>query len=160
VDWYDWLLVSHMVGAFVMVAGTVLYWTILFAGWRVDRPSVAAAFFRVARPADLLLPAASVVTLALGIWLAIYLDAYEIWDAWILAAIVLWVVSVAAGARTGRIFARAGDRARELVAAGEDRPSKELNALLRSRAGLAFHTVSSAALLAILVLMIWKPGAA
>jgi uncharacterized membrane protein len=64
VDWYDWLLFFHVLGAFVMVGGTVLYWTILVAGWRVDRPSIAAAFFRVARPADILVPAASVATLA------------------------------------------------------------------------------------------------
>jgi uncharacterized membrane protein len=159
VDWYDWLLFLHILAAFVMVGGTVLYWTILVAGWRVDRPSVAAAFFRVARPADLVVPAASVVTLGLGIWLAIYLDAYRIWDPWILAAIALWVVYGVAGTRTGKIFARAGDRARELVAAGADEPSPELNALLRSRAGLVLHSVSSAALLLILVLMIWKPGA-
>jgi hypothetical protein len=72
---------------------------------------------------------------------------------------VLWAVFVATGSRTGKIFARAGDRARELVAAGADEPSSDLNALLRSRAGLALHSVSSAALLAILALMIWKPGA-
>jgi uncharacterized membrane protein len=159
VGWYDWLLFAHVFGAFMMVGGTVLYWTILVAGWKVDRPSIAAAFFRVARPVDLLVPAASVVTLGLGIWLAIYVDRYEIWDPWILAAVALWVVFVIAGSRTGKVFARAGDRARELVGGGRDEPSSELNALLRSREGLAFHVLSSAALLAILILMIWKPGA-
>jgi uncharacterized membrane protein len=159
VSWFDWLLFLHVLAAFVMAGGTVVYWTILVAGWKVDRPSVAAAFFRVARPVDLLVPAASVVTLALGIWLVIYLDQYRIWDPWILAAIVLWVVYGATGSRTGRVFARAGGRARELLAGGRDESSSELNALLRSRQGLALQAVSSAALLAILVLMIWKPGA-
>ncbi len=157
--WYDWLLFFHVLAAFVMVGGTVLYWTILVAGWRVDRPSIAAAFFRVARPVDLLVPAASVVALALGIWLAIYVDGYSIWDPWILAATALWLVFVFAGSRTGKVFARAGERARELVAAGRDTPTSELNALLRSREGLALHAVSSVAVLAILALMIWKPGA-
>ena len=157
--WFDWLLGLHVLSALLMVGGTMVYWTILVAGWTVDRPSIAAAFLRVARPVDLLVPAASVVTLALGIWLAIYVERYEVWDPWILAAIALWIVYVLTGSRTGRVFARAGDRARELVGRGEDAPSSELNALLRSREGLVFHTVSSAALLAILVLMIWKPGA-
>ena len=159
VGWYDWLLFFHVLAAFVMVGGTVLYWTILVAGWKVDRPSIAAAFFRVARPVDLLVPAASVVALGLGIWLAIYVDGYEVWDPWILAAIALWVVFVLAGSRTGKVFGRAGERARELVAGGRDTSSTELNALLLSREGLAFHTLSSVAVLAILVLMIWKPGA-
>jgi uncharacterized membrane protein len=159
VGWFDWLLALHVLSALLMVGGTMVYWTILVAGWRVDRPSIAAAFFRVARPVDVLVPAASVVALALGIWLAIYVDGYEVWDPWIVAAIVLWIVYVLTGSRTGRIFARAGERARELVGRGEDAPSSELNALLRSREGLAFHTVSSVALLVILVLMIWKPGA-
>lgn len=157
--WYDWLLFFHVLSAFLMVGGTVVYWTILVAGWRVDRPSIAAAFFRVARPVDLLVPAASVVALGLGIWLAIYVDGYEVWDPWILAAIALWVVFVLAGSRTGKVFGRAGERARELDGRGDDAPSSELTALLRSREGLAFHTVSSVALLVILVLMIWKPGA-
>jgi len=157
VGWYDWLLFLHVLAAFAMVGPTVIYW--LLVAWRTDRPSVAAGLFRMARVADILIPVASVVALVFGVWLAIYVDGYELWDWWILAAIVLWVVYVATGSRTGRIFAPAGERARELVAAGQDTPSPELAAMLRSREGLLFHTVSSATLVIILMLMIWKPGA-
>ena len=38
-------------------------------------------------------------TLALGIWLALYLDEYGIWDGWIIAAIVLWLAATGVDSR-------------------------------------------------------------
>jgi hypothetical protein len=55
-------------------------------------------------------------------------------------------------------YQRAVDRARELVGAGATVPDAELQALCRSRPALMLHTASTALTLAILVLMIWKPG--
>jgi hypothetical protein len=53
----------------------------------------------------------------------------------------------------------AGARARTLVSEGHDEPNPELGALFRSRAGLGFHLASVAALLLLLLDMIFKPGA-
>jgi hypothetical protein len=75
-------------------------------------------------------------TLVLGIWLALHLDEYDFWDGWILGAIGLWVVATGLGVR-----ARAGLE--------EGSPS---------RAAL-MHWLRTIAVLGLLVLMIWKPGA-
>ena len=38
-------------------------------------------------------------TLVFGIWLAIYVDGYEVWDGWIITAIVLWAIATELGRR-------------------------------------------------------------
>jgi len=75
-------------------------------------------------------------TLVLGIWLAINLDQYEIWDGWILGAIVLWMLATGLGVRA-RI--------------GADDVSAEGAPLM--------HWLRTVAIVGLLVLMIWKPGA-
>ena len=74
------------------------------------------------------------LTLVFGIWLAI--DDYSIVDGWILMALVLWAVAGATGVRIGMMFDNGdGPRARPLYA------------------------VMTIAVLALLVVMIYKPGA-
>jgi hypothetical protein len=87
----------------------------------------------------------SVGALIFGVWLAIYVDGYELWDAWILGSLILWAIAVPVGARGGRYFERAAQNPAEAVA-------------LR-RTGLQLQTTASVALFLILVLMIFKPGA-
>ena len=74
------------------------------------------------------------LTLLFGIWLAI--DDYSITDGWILGALVLWFVGGGSGSRVGELYnSGASERARQPL------------------------IVMSIATLAILVLMIFKPGA-
>ena len=40
---------------------------------------------------------AHVGTILFGIWLAISLDAYQVWDGWVIAAIVLWAIGSGTG---------------------------------------------------------------
>ena len=75
-------------------------------------------------------------TLVLGIWLALYLDEYDFWDGWILAAIGLWVVATGLGVR---------------ARTGLEEGSASLSSLM--------HWLRTLAVLGLLVLMIWKPGA-
>jgi hypothetical protein len=75
-------------------------------------------------------------TLILGIWLALHLDEYEIWDGWILAAIGVWLIA------TGL-----GETVRKRLAEGQ---TDAVNAM---------HWLRTLAVIALLVLMIWKPGA-
>ena len=72
------------------------------------------------------------LTLVFGVWLA--LDDYSLFDGWILIALVLWAVAAGTGIRLGEAAAR-GERATALYAA---------------------MTISVTALL---VIMIYKPGA-
>ena len=80
-------------------------------------------------------------TLVFGIWLAIDLKRYQPWDGWIIAAIVLWGAATELGRRAEvGLKADAGDAAD------------------RSRA-VMFHWLRALTVLALLVVMIYKPGA-
>jgi hypothetical protein len=87
------------------------------------------------------------LTLVFGVWLALDLDVYGITDAWILIALGLWVVAAGAGMRVGAAF----DEARE--------GGQGLATVVRSRSIVALHVVMSVAILALLVVMVYKPGA-
>ena len=55
----------------------------------------------------------SLGTIVFGVWLAISLDAYQVWDGWVLAAIVLWAIAVEVGRRGGTGYGAAGKRGRQ-----------------------------------------------
>jgi len=75
-------------------------------------------------------------TLIFGIWLALNLDQYDFFDFWILLAIVLWFAATGLGQTVQR---RIG---------GED-----------ERAVVALHWIRTIVVIALLVTMVWKPGA-
>ena len=75
-------------------------------------------------------------TLIFGVWLALNLDEYDFFDGWILLALALWLVATGLGQSVQR---RIGD---------ED-----------ARAVVALHWIRTIVVLALLVTMIWKPGA-
>jgi uncharacterized membrane protein len=160
VDFYDWLLFFHIAAAFSLVAALVVYWTIAVAGRNVDRPRESLRFFRVAKPANILIVVGTVGTLIFGIWLAIDAGAYHPWDGWVLAAIVLWVIASGAGQRGGQTYAQAQKLAERLAGEGRaDEPSAELRTLLQDRRAMWLNIVSSVGVLVILIDMIYKPGA-
>ena len=159
-DFYDWLLFFHIAAAFSLVAALVVYWTIAVAGRNVDRPRESLRFFRVAKPANILIIAGTVGTLVFGIWLAIDAGAYHPWDGWVVAAIVLWVIASGAGQRGGQTYAQAQKLAERLAGEGRaDEPSAELRTLLQDRRAMWLNIVSSVGVLVILIDMIYKPGA-
>ena len=157
---YDWLLFLHVASAFAMVAAYVVFTIVVVAGWRTERPTSVLALFQVARPAGALIAVGSLGTLVFGIWLAIYVDGYELWDGWILGALVLWAIVAETGRRGGALYTRAQESAQRLVVEGRDDPNPELRAQVRNRTALALHVASGVALLLILILMIYKPGGA
>jgi hypothetical protein len=157
VDLTDWLIALHVLSAFAWVSALVLYSAVLAAGWNAVVPSDLVRLFRVSRMGDALIAVGMIGTIVFGIWLAF--DEYEIWDGWIIAALVLWLVAAAVGGRVGKIYDVTRDRARTLLAEGRDEPSSELNAMFRSQRGLVLHTGLVIVTIAILVVMIYKPGA-
>jgi uncharacterized membrane protein len=160
VSLYDWLLFLHVAAAFALVAALVVYWVIAIAARNVDRPSESLRYFRVAKPANVLVIAGTIGTLVFGVWLAIDVEAYKLWDGWILAAFVLWALSAATGQRGGVAYANAAKLAGRLAGEGRgDEQSDELRALLQNRRAMWLNIVSSLAVLLLLVDMIYKPGA-
>src|SRR3954447_3879649 len=138
-DLYDWLLAIHVLGAFVLVASLVVLWALVFA----TKPSAPLltgdAPARLGAFAGPLVGVGLGITLVLGIWLALKVDGYELWDGWILGAIVLWAVGGWAGGEAGKVF-------RDDPVAGRSK-------------GLRFQAINSVAIVLILILMVWKPGA-
>ena len=142
---YDFLLFVHVLSAFVLFAAMTSFWAITVAT-RPARPLLSASAAQaLARPTGILVGLGGLGTVVFGVWLAIYLDGYELWDAWIASSLVLWAISTAAGSRAGRFYARAG---------GTEADVGELR-----RRGHLLQVTSTVAALVILILMIFKPGA-
>ena len=156
---YDWLLFLHMLAAFAMVGSAVVFTILTVVLWNVDRPATAVALFGVARPAGVLVAIGGMGTLIFGIWLAIYLDAYHPWDGWILGALALWAVAGGAGGRTGKHYTAAQKLAERLLAQERRDGSGELAAALRAPLALVLQGVTVLALVGLLALMVYKPGA-
>jgi hypothetical protein len=105
---YDTLLFLHVLSAFVLVTSQVIFTTMVLAARRFQ-----AAGVPVLRLQKFGVPAVSVGAfgvLVFGVWLAIYVDGYELWDAWILAAFALWATYALVGSYAGRQVTAASER--------------------------------------------------
>lgn len=129
---YDWLLFLHVTAAFALVATIVVYSAFALG---------LAGDARMLVVGNVLWAIGGLGTLVFGVWLAIYVDGYEVWDGWVIAAIVLWVVATGLGARAEAGF-------KTVSREGADR-----------RRAVLLHWLRSVAVLALLVVMVYKPGA-
>ena len=87
---YDWLLFLHVLSAFALF-GTVVIFSAFALGTATDSRLLAVG--------NGLWNVGGLGTLVLGIWLALYLDNYEIWDGWIITALVLFAIATELGRR-------------------------------------------------------------
>jgi uncharacterized membrane protein len=157
VDRYHWLLVFHLAGAFLVLGGATIAGIFNIAALRRERPSEIAALFSLTRVAVISVMAGMPLVLIFGLWLVS--DANYGWgDTWIVAALVLWVAANALGGAGGKRDKRTRRLAEQLATQG-DQPSVELRARLRDPVSLTLSWGSGLAVVAILALMIWKPGA-
>jgi len=140
---YEVMLFFHVLAAFALVGAITAFWVVALAG-RPPQPLVpAGARQALSRPLGITIAAAGVIALVFGVALAIDVDGYELWDGWILASLVLWMIGTGTGERGGRWFQRAA----------------ETGERVHWQRGLLLHTASSIAVLALLGVMITKPGA-
>jgi uncharacterized membrane protein len=82
-------------------------------------------------------------TLVFGIWLALNRPEYEIWNGWIIAALILWVLATGSGAQASRGVQPVGDD----------------SAVAVDRRTQIAHWMRVLYVVALLVVMVWKPGA-
>lgn len=150
------LLFLHLLFAFLFVSGAVAAGIAQLTALRRDRPSEIALLFRTARVGGLLSTVTGLLTLVFGMWLVSDLD-LDFGAAWISAALGLWLASMILGALGARTARQARLLAERLATEG-DQPNKELRGLVAHRPSLLLNYASSAAILAIIVLMVWKPG--
>jgi len=159
VSFDDWVLALHVLAAFSLVAGMILFWVLIVAVRRIDTPADTLRLGPLAKVGNATVGAGMGGTIIFGLWLAFSVGRYDIWDAWILEALVLWFVAAALGQRTGKAFMQGPVKAQELETAGQTGPNAELLAVNRTSQGLLMHTLTSAVVLAIIIIMVWKPGA-
>jgi hypothetical protein len=138
---YDWLLFFHLIAAFLLAVTAVTY----------SAAALGAAGGRTLFVADRCWDVGGIGTLIFGVWLALYLDQYEIWDGWIIGAIVLWLVTIGIGDGVRRQLAESGSGV-----AGDDGGTTVVK--LESRLAL-MHWLRTLGVIGLLVLMVWKPGA-
>jgi hypothetical protein len=155
----DWILALHVLSAFAYVGGLVLFWVLIAAVRGTDLPKATIRMEPVVKVGNAAVGVGAGGTIILGIWLAISLDAYQVWDGWVILAIVLWMISLATGQRTGAAYMKGMTRAQELESSGQTGPSAELLALNRTSNGVLMHFLTTVAVAAILIDMIFKPGA-
>jgi uncharacterized membrane protein len=152
----QWLLMLHVAAAFLFVGGSVAAGILNALAIRAERPSETALLLRLVRATIPPIAVGVLGTLVFGIWLWHDLG-FSIGAAWIWISLALWVVANALGGIGGRHQQRSRELAEQLAANG-DTSTDELRALLRDVKGTAVSYIAGAATLAILVLMIWKPG--
>jgi uncharacterized membrane protein len=155
----DWILALHLLSAFAYVAGMIVFWVLIVAVRRTDTPDGTTRMAPVVKVGMIGTAVGAVGTIVFGLWLTFSVGGYRIWNFWIIAALVLWAIAGGVGGRTGKEYQRGMDKALELEAAGQTGPNAELLALNRTQNGVVLHAIASAALLLLLIDMIWKPGA-
>lgn len=159
VSFDDWMLALHVLSAFTLVAGMVVFWVLIVAVRRTDTPWATIDIGRLADVGNAAIGVGWGGTIAFGIWLAFSVGGYDIWDGWVIAALVLWALSLPLGQRTSATYDKGVKKARELQAKGQSGPSSDLLALNRAPNGVVAHFLTSVIVLLILIDMVWKPGA-
>jgi uncharacterized membrane protein len=153
----QWLIGFHVVGAFLFVSGAVAVGALYTLATRREKPSEVAFLLGLTRPAVAVVGAGALLTLGLGAWLVDY-KRWDWGDGWITAALLLWIASVVLGAIGGRSARHTRYLAERLAAEG-DGPSEDLRRKLADPVTQALNYGSFLAVVAVLALMIWKPGA-
>ena len=131
---YHALLFFHILSAFFLAAGVVIYSSFALGG-PVNRTTKVIA--------EVLWGVGGLGTLVFGVWLALNRPEYEIYDGWIIAALVLWVLATGSGARASRGIQAAGDDSSVTI----------------DRRTLLAHWMRVFLFVLLLVVMVWKPGA-
>jgi uncharacterized membrane protein len=156
---YQWLLFLHVTGAFFLAGGAATAACLNIAAQFRKRPSEIALLLRLTQRAVVVIITGSVMTVAFGLWLV---DAspfgYGYGQGWVIAALVLWLVGNVLGGAGGLREGETHKLADRLAAEG-DQPSAELKARLRDPIALFLNYGSGLAVIAVLAIMIWKPGA-
>jgi hypothetical protein len=127
---YHTLLFFHLIAAFLLAITVVMYSALALG---------ATSSPRMLFVADRCWDVGGLGTLVFGIWLALNLDQYDFFDFWILLALVLWVVATGLGQGVQRRMGTEDVRA--------------------ARAVNSMHWLRTIVVIALLVTMVWKPGA-
>jgi hypothetical protein len=155
----EWIFSIHLLGAATLVGSLVMSWIVVVALRSADTPGATLSLNRVAMVGTAAIVVGLLVAIVFGVWLAILRDAFQVWDGWVIAAIILWCIAAVALVRSFAEYAKPVKNARALLASGQTGSSSELTRLNRTSTGLLLRALASAAIVLIVIDMIWKPGA-
>lgn len=130
---YDFLLFVHVLSAFLLMVAVVIS-----SAYVLGSPSSSQGVTISERLWDV----GGIGTLIFGVWLALRQPEYDLFDGWVVGALALWILVAAAGmpARSA-VHTEPGDKSE-----------------LGRGAAATWHWVRVGATVAILALMIFKPG--
>jgi hypothetical protein len=159
VSYEDWVFAFHLLMAATLVGSLVMSWIVVVASLSAQTPAATLSLHRVGMVGTATTVVGLVGVIGFGIWLTILRDAFQPWDGWVIAAIALWLVATIALLRSFVEYGKSVAKARVLAASGQAGPDPELTALNRTKSGLLLRALASAAIVLIVIDMIWKPGA-
>ena len=148
----EWALLFHLAGVVLLFSGLVLAASALAAARRREVAGEIAALLGLTRFGVVLVAAGALLLVGTGLWLVeIWDGVYSLGDGWIAASLGLLALSFVLGAIGGQ----RPKQARKLAERGG---GTELRRLLDDRRSDVFNYPAALAVIAALVLMVWKPG--
>lgn len=152
---YRFALLFHLLGVLSFVAGIVVAGVAFEIARRQEKAAEIALLLGLTRVGVLLVGAGTLLTGAFGLWL-VHLGGFGYGAGWVDDSIALFVAALILGAFGGQRPKQARHLAARLRT--ENAPvTEELRGLLDDRLSRAANYGSLAAILAILVLMVFKP---
>ncbi len=149
-------ILFHLVGVILFFAGAAVAGVVTVAAGRREKPSDVALILGLARPGAIMLGVGGVILLLAGFYLSGKIDGYG--QRWLEISILLFVIALVAGAWGGRRSRGVREYAARLADGGEG-DDATLRAMLADRRTWVLHWASVVLSVAVLVLMIWQPGA-
>jgi uncharacterized membrane protein len=149
------VLFLHILGVLAFVAGIVVAGVAFESARRRKQAEEIALLLGLSRVGAALVGFGALLLFVCGLWL-VELAEIGFGTGWIVAAIVLFIVAMALGGFGGQRPKQARELATRLAKHGEQ-VSDELRALLDDPASRAANLASSALILAVLALMVFKP---
>ena len=146
----QWALFFHLLGAFLFVGGLTVAAVGFEAARRRSEPAEIALLLGLTRWGVVLVGVGGVVVLVCGFWLAGEVHANG--DGWLDVALGLFIATVAIGIVGGQ----RPKKARKLAESGGD--PAEIRSLLEDAGTRILNYAGVVLVLAILVLMVWRPG--
>jgi len=149
-------ILFHLIGVILFFAGAAVAGVVATAAPRRQKPSEIAVILGLARPGAILLGIGGVVLLIAGFYLSGKIDGFG--QRWLEVSILLFVIALVAGALGGRRSSGVRAYAEGLAERGEG-DEATLRAMLSDRTTWLLQWASVVLSVAVLVLMVWQPGA-
>src|SRR5262245_5627216 len=151
----DVVLFLHLLGVLTLTAGIAVAGVPFEAARRRDDAAEIALLLGITRYGVALVGLGALLLFVCGLWLVDLADV-GFGTGWVLAAVVVFLAAVALGAAGGQTPKRARELATALAERGEA-AGPELRALLDDPRSRAANYASSALILVVLALMVFKP---